>query len=259
MIDGQEQNGCTICNDKLDAIQEKLDQVLLLIPEVENMRVKMKQLEEDKESLRQSLEFTQAEVKELKSQIKSTTEELGVANKKLDKLDQLERRIIKQECYNRRSNIKFFGIKDFENESPSDTERKLRQFLKNEMQISNDDLEEMQFERVHRIPTHPIAGRSTNKKEQARPIIAKVSFFKDKELIKSHIKNLPKGRRYGVADDFPNEVEEIRKALYPLLKKAKQDKKKAFFNIEKLVIDNVVYHGPESKKFPLYGRIMANG
>ena len=65
----------------------------------------MKQLEEDKESLRQSLEFTQAEVKELKS----TTEELGVANEKLDKLEQLERRVIKQECYKRRSNINFWG------------------------------------------------------------------------------------------------------------------------------------------------------
>ena len=101
------------------------------------------------------------------------------------------------------------------------------------MQISNEDLKEMQFERVHRIQTHPIAGKSTNK---ARPTIAKVSFFKDKELIKSHIKKLPKGRRYGVADDFPNMVEEIRKDLYSLLKKAKQDKKKAFFNIEKLVM-----------------------
>ena len=150
---------------------------MLLIPEVQHLRAKMKQLVEDKESLRQSLEFTQAEVKELKSQIKSTTEELGVANNKLDKLDQLERRIIKQECYNRRSNVKFFGIKDSEDESPSDTERKPRLFLKKEMQLSNEDLEEMQFERVHRIPTHPIAGKSTNK---ARPIIAKVSFFKDK-------------------------------------------------------------------------------
>ena len=127
-------------------------------------------------------------MKELKSQIKSTTEELGVANKRLDKLDQLERRIIKQECYNRRSNIKFLGIKDCEDESPSDTERKLRQFLKKEMQISNDDLEEMQFERVHRIPTQPSAEKSTNKKEQARPIIAKVSFFKDKELKSPHQK-----------------------------------------------------------------------
>ena len=42
MNEGHEQNGCTICNDKLDAIQEKLDKVLLLIPEVEHMRVKMK-------------------------------------------------------------------------------------------------------------------------------------------------------------------------------------------------------------------------
>ena len=236
-----------------------LDQVLLLIPEAEHMRAKMKQWEEDKESLRQSLEFTQAEVKELKSQVKSTTEEVGVTNKKLYKLDQLECQIIKQECYKHRSNDQFFGIKDSKDKSPSGTERKLIQFLKKEMQMPNNDLEEMQFERVHSILTHFIAGKSTNKKEQARPIIAKVSFFKDKELIKSYIKNLPKGRRYGVADDFPNEVEEIRKALYPLLKKAKQDKKKAFFNIEKLVIDNVIYHGPESKKFPLYGRIMANG
>ena len=89
--------------------------------------------------------------------------------------------------------------------------------------MSNEDVEEMQFERVHTIPTHPIAGKSTNKKEQVRPIIAKVSFFKDKELIKSYIKNLPKRRRYGVDDHFRNEVKEIRKALYLLLKKAKQE------------------------------------
>ena len=125
--------------------------------------------------------------------------------------------------------------------------------------MSNDDLEEMQFERVHRIPTYPIDGKSTNKKEQGRPMIVKVSFFKDNEVIKSYIKNLPKGRRYGVADDFPNKVEEIRKALYPILKKAKQGKKKASFKVEKLVINNVIYHEPESKKFPLYGRFVANG
>ena len=39
MNEGHEQNGCTICNGKLDAIQEKLDQLLLLIPEFEHMQV----------------------------------------------------------------------------------------------------------------------------------------------------------------------------------------------------------------------------
>ena len=58
---------------------------------------------------------------------------------------------------------------------------------------------------------------------------------------------------------FPTKLKRLGRLYIRFSKKAKQDKKKAFFNIEKLVIDNVVYHGPESKKFPLYGRIMANG
>ena len=138
MNEGHDQNGCTICNGKLDAFLEKLDQVLLLIPEVEHMGAKMKQLEEDKESLRAKPRVHPSRSQELNQQPRSWVLRI----KKLDKLHQLERRIIKQECYNRRSNIKFFGIKDSEDESPSDTERKLRQFLKKKMQISNDDLEE---------------------------------------------------------------------------------------------------------------------
>ena len=73
---------------------------------------------------------------------------------------------------------------------------------------------------------------------------------------KSHIKKLPKGKKLGVSDDFPKEVGDIRKALFPVLKKAKEEKKAAFFNVEKLIIDNVVYRGPKTKDFPLYGRIM---
>ena len=212
-------------------------------------------LEEDKQSLKDSLEFTQAKVASLKSQVKSATEEVVAANKKIVKINTLEQRIIKQECFNRRNNIKFFGIKDADDESPRDTETKLRKFLKKEMQITNDELEDIQFERVHRIPTRPKPG----KKSQPRAIIAKISFFQDKEFIKSHIKDLPKGVKYGVADDFPKEVDEIRKALYPVLKKARQEKKMAFFNVEKLIVEGAVYHGPETKKFPLYGRIMESG
>ncbi|KAJ7384814.1 hypothetical protein OS493_019491 [Desmophyllum pertusum] len=110
--EGQAQHGCTTCNSKLDSIEEKLDQVLLIMPGIENLRARITQLEEDKQSMKQSLEFTQAEVRDLKSQVKSTTEELAAVKEKIVKLDELERRIIKQECFNRRNNIKFFGIKD---------------------------------------------------------------------------------------------------------------------------------------------------
>ena len=90
----------------------------------------------------------------------------------------------------RLNNIKFFGIKDDDYESPKETEGVLRQFLHKEMKIPSDELGEIEFERVHRIPTRP-----KENKKQPRPIIAKVSFFQDKEFIKSRIKNLPKGKK----------------------------------------------------------------
>ena len=58
------------------------------------------------------------------------------------------------------------------------------------------------------------------KKVHPRPNIVKVSIFQDKDFIKSHIKSLAKGVKYVVEDDFPKEVDKVRKALHPTLKKA---------------------------------------
>ena len=56
-----------------------------------------------------------------------------------------------------------------------------------------------------------------------------------KQQIKSHMKHLPRGKRFGVADDFLKEVDEIRKELYSVLKQAQRDHKMALFNVEKLI------------------------
>ena len=94
------------------------------------------------------------------------------------------------------------------------------------MKISQRDVDKiLKFERVHRIPTRA----NTEQRSKPRPIKAKVSFFQDKEFIKAQIKNLRKGAKLEVADDFPREVDEVRKELQPILKKARQEKKLAFF------------------------------
>ena len=123
------------------------------------------------------------------------------------------------------------------------------------MKLSKKHLDDIEFERVHRISTRV---REEKLNQHPRLIIAKVSFFKDKQQIKSHIKHLPRGKGFGVAEDFPKEVDEIRKELYPVLKQAKREDKTAFFNVEKLIIDKAVYRGPETKTFTLYSRIMDN-
>ena len=53
----------------------------------------------------------------------------------------------------------------------------------------------------------------------------KLTFFKDKGRIFKHVKNINKDPKIGVADDYLKEVEQMRKALLPVLKKAKQEKK----------------------------------
>ena len=76
----------------------------------------------------ESLQFMQEDLNELRVKVESTTANLQEANKLPEKFSELERRQIKQECYNRRNNIKFFGIKDSDKESVKDTEETLRNF-----------------------------------------------------------------------------------------------------------------------------------
>ena len=82
--------------------------------------------------------------------------------------------------------------------------------------------------------------------------------FQDKVFIKTYIKNLPRGTGFGVSNDFPKEVDEVRKVLYLILKAAKHDKKAAYFNVEKLIINGALYHGEETSQFPFYGCLMDN-
>ena len=89
----------------------------------------------------------------MKEQASVTAATLKITTDKIVKLEELELRVVKQECFNRRNNIKFFGISDNEQESPEDTEAVLRNFLHKEMKLSKKHLDDIEFERVHRIPT----------------------------------------------------------------------------------------------------------
>ena len=140
--------------------------------------------------------------------------------------------------------MKFFGIKVREHESNEDTEELLRKFPRNDPKIPREDKENIRFDRVHRLSLH--ASSNAQNTAKPRPIIVNLSDYYDKAFIKSFIKNLKKGRSLGISDDFPKEVEDIRKELYPVLKTAKQEKGVAYFTVEKLIIDRSLYCGPET-------------
>ena len=93
----------------------------------------------------------------------------------------------------------------------------------------------------------PEFEQQKKKNIRTRRQFTKVSSFQDKEFIKAHIKNLRKGAKLGVADDFLKVADEVRKVLQPALKKARQGTEASFLQCRKteLIIDGKIYHGPE--------------
>ena len=242
--------------DRLIVIEEKLTTLLQLVPELEGYKCRLNNLEEENKKLRESLEYVNAENEDMKRKVDTLISKEETSRIEQERLrvehDELYRRHIKLESHSRRDNIKFFGVKEKSHESNDDTEEELRNFLRSTLKIPPSDEEQINFERVHRINTRV----SDNK--NPRPIIAKVSQYQDKNFIKSFIKNLPKGSKYGISDDYPKEIDVIRKKLYPVLKTAKKEKKSAYFNVDKLIIDDQIYRGPETSNLPLYGRITSS-
>ena len=210
-------------------------------------------LEEEKKALQTSLENSQAEIEDLKAIVNVVNFKQEAANTFSERIErelkELHRRYVKLECHSRRGNMKFFGIKERENETNNDTKRALREFMRTKLKILSVDEENIHFDRAHRITSH---RSQSNGRLQPRPIIVKPTEFQDKFFIKSFIKNLPRGNGFGISDDFPKEVDEVRKML------RKRQKKAAYLNVEKLIIDGAMYRGEETSQFSFYGCLMDN-
>ena len=261
--DQHHKQGCQNCletNSKLSGIEEKLNTLLTILPELEFYKQRITLLEEENKSLQTSLENSQAEIEDLRAIVGDVKLKQEAANTACEgferELKELHRRHVKLECHSRRGNMKFFGIQERENETNKDTELALREFMRTKLKIPPADEENIHFDRVHRISSRH--SQSNRRNPKPRPIIVRPTDFQDKFLIKSFIKNLPRGTGFGISDDFPKEVDEVRKLLYPILKAAKREKKAAYFNVEKLIIDGALYRGDETSQVSFYGRLMDN-
>ncbi|KAH3823961.1 hypothetical protein DPMN_125786 [Dreissena polymorpha] len=82
-----------------------------------------------------------------------------------------------------RNNLIFSGIPEHNStgsETQAVTERKLRDFLHEKTKIARETVEALRLERVHRMPSQPVAGR-------VRSVVARFAFFKDRETVKQAV------------------------------------------------------------------------
>ena len=212
----------------------KLDLVLARMEEIDTIKEKQKQLEKVNADLEKSLEFAHESIKILAvrvdTQAKTISElEKGVNN--LRKSASFEKeRAIKLESHSRRNNLIFYGVPEEVNETSIKTESLLYSFLEDEMKLKEDDIDGISIERAHRL------GKRNANGQKPRPIIAKFSFHKNKELILSNARSLA-----GISQDFPREIVEIRRGLVRVLKDAKKEGRDAKLVYDKLYINGQRY------------------
>ncbi|KAK3739167.1 hypothetical protein QZH41_007996 [Actinostola sp. cb2023] len=240
----QEDMSCSAtCQEMFEKINEKLDLTLAAISEIESLKVKVKDLEQKSQDLEHTLVFAQGEIEELQNNIKNMADTMDIMQKDVEQLSSdLARensRSIKLEGHSRRNNLRFYNIPETPNETYQDAENTLRSFIDKELQGGPIMACKISLERVHRV------GPEVNLLTKPRALIAKFTFFKEKEQVRKMASHL-KGSKFGLSEDFVHEVLQVRKNLLPVLKEAKRQKKKAFLKHDQLIIEGQIYKGMES-------------
>jgi hypothetical protein len=148
--------------------------------------------------------------------------------------DRLNHEIVDIRAHSMCNNLMFYNIPEQQNETPENCIAKVYNILENNLQIESAT-STILIERAHRI------GKPRPGNSKPRPIVAKFLKFPDKESIKSSSKKL-KGTDLGISDQFPKEIVEKIKVLYPILKKAKDDGHKVKLTKDQLYINGQLYY-----------------
>ena len=151
-------------------------------------------------------------------------------------------------CRNMRNNLLFTNIFDH---GKVVKEKELNKCLRNEMQIIDTS-----FERVHCIGRKPIQP-TWDQSARPRVIVAKFKYFKDRERVKKLAKRLKGTINYGIQEQFSDEIEKSRKPIYPLLRQASKDEKKAVLVKVRLFIDGKVVSAGKKGSSDDHDEVMA--
>ena len=191
------------------------------------------ELQDDIRELRKSLEFSQAQITDLRKEndtLKGTVLSLQNGLLAVQKETRLHKEtLLDIQCRAMRENIIFSGLNEEENDKP---ELVLREFMCQKLKLPVETVQNIAFVRVHRL-----GGKGPNR---PRPIIARFEHFKQKEMVKSQGKFL-KGTNLWMNDQFPSEINERRKTLTPILKEHRLKENRVAMAVDRLYINGQLF------------------
>lgn len=193
----------------------------------------------DIRDLKASLEFSQSQIETLmldNIELKKNASHLSTQVTKLTKENQImQETILDIQCRSMRDNLIFSGINIPPQNTSDDPEKAIREFMHDSLKLPAATVEEITFHRVHRLPSKD--------PKKPPPIIVKFEKYKHKELVKSRGNQL-KNTTYGMYDQFPKQIQDRRRKLVPMMKRFREEGKRATLSVDKLYVDGTLYRDP---------------
>ncbi|CAC5393962.1 unnamed protein product [Mytilus coruscus] len=155
-------------------------------------------------------------------------------------LNNLNERHLDVQTRSMRENLVFTGIPHKNDKTIEETENIIRNFMYTELKMETT----VDFHRAHRFGKETeFRDRKDGSRTKTRPIVCRFKSYKDREIVRSSAKEL-KGTHYGIQEQFPKEINDKRKMLWPYFKQAKEDEK-AYLKRDKLFIDGNEFTLPD--------------
>lgn len=168
----------------------------------------------------------------------------GLLHQAQTKIKMQAEKIIDLQARSMRDNIIISGIEESANETWADTEKKVVSFLKDELKIENAD--PSMLERAHRM--------GTKMQDKSRNVVVKFTSSTHKDQIFKNIKNLGGKKQFRIQEQFPGEIQERRRRLWPEFKqardRAKTDKTmKVNWSLDKLYVNGTQHTAADDDQF----------
>lgn len=217
LLSQQESNFKTCVSTIMETCNKRIDEML-----------------KDVQDLRTSLQFTQKELDDLKSENKGIhaicksqradidrlAESMLILDEKSDFLDRQARR----------ANLIIDGVPEAEKENNLVTEEKVLEIIKEKLNL---DTKTIGVEQAMRIGEVNISRDGTQ--GRPRPVMVRFHHTKDRDTVFRNAKKL-KGTRIFINEDYPEAVRQRRKELVPKMKEARERGDIAFLRYDKLII-----------------------
>ena len=136
-----------------------------------------------------------------------------------EEIKSLKESVLDLKCRSMKNNLIFTELNRVQNE---DTEDLLRGFLHHELEINY----RIEFGNVHRFKTRSGDNRRP-------PIVARFLYHSDLRFVLKNANKL-RGKPFGIREQFPFEIEQRRRILYPIMKDVKRSNQQVT-----LVLDSI--------------------